>query len=82
MNNMNWSPQQYEALQSVARWWAQGDTWLVGGPDLKAMSGSVESNRVIQLHFHRPGNDKDRAWLLEAINEKILSEQRRDERRP
>lgn len=58
------------------------DTWLVGGPDLKAMSGSVESNRVIQLHFHRPVNDKDRAWLLEAINEKILSEQRRDERRP
>jgi len=26
VNNMNWSPQQYEALQSVARWWAQGDS--------------------------------------------------------
>jgi hypothetical protein len=47
------------------------DTWLVGGPDLKAMSGSVESDCVIQLHFTRPVTDKDRQWLLEAINEKI-----------
>jgi len=50
------------------------DTWLVGGPDLKAMSGSIESNRVIQLHFRRPVNDKDREWLLEAINTKIASQ--------
>jgi hypothetical protein len=50
------------------------DTWLVGGPDLKAMSGSIESDRVIQLHFSRPVNDKDREWLLEAINAKIASQ--------
>jgi hypothetical protein len=46
------------------------DTYLVGGPDLKAMSGSVESDRVIQLHFSRKATDADRAWLLEAINAK------------
>jgi hypothetical protein len=51
------------------------DTWLVGGPDLKAMSGSIESDRVLQLHFHRKVNDKDRAWLLEAINAKIAADQ-------
>lgn len=49
------------------------DTWLVGGPDLKAMSGSVESDRTIQLHFRRRVTDEDRKWLLDAINEKIAS---------
>jgi hypothetical protein len=50
------------------------DTWLVGGSDLKAMSGSVESDRVIQLHFRRTATDADRKWLLEAINAKIASD--------
>lgn len=50
------------------------DTYLVGGPDLKAMSGSVESDRVIQLHFRRRATDDDRKWLLDAINEKIARE--------
>lgn len=50
------------------------DTYLVGGPDLKAMSGSVESDRVIQLHFRRKATDADRKWLLEAINAKIAAE--------
>lgn len=50
------------------------DTWLVGGPDLMAMSGSVESDRVIQLHFRRPATDQDRKWLLEAINAKIAAD--------
>lgn len=49
------------------------DTYLVGGPDLKAMSGSVESDRVIQLHFRRKATDADRKWLLEAINAKIAA---------
>lgn len=26
MMSMNWSPQQYEALQAVAKWWALGDS--------------------------------------------------------
>ena len=43
------------------------DTYLLGGPpDIKAMSGSVESDRVIQLHFRRTATDADRAWLLRA----------------
>lgn len=51
------------------------DTYLVGGPpDLKAMSGSVESDRVIQLHFRRKATDDDRKWLLEAINEKLATD--------
>lgn len=50
------------------------DTWLAGGPDLKAMSGSVESDRVIQLHFKRPATDQDRKWLLDAINAKIAAD--------
>lgn len=50
------------------------DTWLVGPPDLKAMSGSVDSDRVIQLHFRRPATDADRKWLLEAINAKIAAD--------
>lgn len=40
----------------------------------KAMSGSVESDRVIQLHFSRKATDADRAWLLEAINAKIAAD--------
>lgn len=50
------------------------DTYLVGGPDLKAMSGSVESDRVIQLHFRRKATYADRKWLLEAINAKIAAD--------
>jgi hypothetical protein len=45
------------------------DTYLVGGPpDLKAMSGSTEDDRIIQLHFRRPATEDDRKWLLDAIN--------------
>jgi hypothetical protein len=51
------------------------DTYLVGGADLKAMSGDIDSNRVIKLHFNRPTTDKDREWLLDAINLKIRSDQ-------
>jgi hypothetical protein len=51
------------------------DTYLVGGPpDLKAMSGSIESDRVIQLHFRRKATDEDRKWLLDAINMKLASD--------
>jgi hypothetical protein len=50
------------------------DTYLVGGPpDLKAMSGSVDDDRIIQLHFRRPATDKDREWMLEAINAKHVN---------
>jgi hypothetical protein len=38
------------------------------------MSGSVESDRVIQLHFRRKATDDDRKWLLEAINEKLATD--------
>lgn len=62
------SPAQAQSTEPVQ------DTWLVGGPDLKAMSGSVESDRVIQLHFRRPATDADRKWLLEAINAKIAAD--------
>jgi hypothetical protein len=51
------------------------DTYLVGGADLKAMSGDIDSNRVIKLHFRRRVTDKDREWLLEAINLKIKADQ-------
>ena len=45
------------------------DIYLVGGPpDLKAMSGSTEDDRIIQLHFRRPATEDDRKWLLDAIN--------------
>lgn len=51
------------------------DTWLVGGPpDFMAMSGSVESDRVIQLHMRRKATDEDRKWLLDAINAKLLAD--------
>lgn len=50
------------------------DTYLVGGPpDLKAMSGSIDSDRVIQLHFRRKVTDRDREWLLAAINAYITA---------
>lgn len=51
------------------------DTYLIGGPpDLRAMSGSVESDRIIQLHFRRRATDDDRKWLLDAINAKLLAD--------
>ena len=57
------------------------DTYLVGGPnDLKAMSGSVESDRVIQLHFRRKATDEDRKWLLDAINAKLLDDRETPQR--
>lgn len=55
------------------------DTWLVGGPpDLMAMSGSIESDRVIQLHFRRKVTDDDRKWLLDAINAALKTAQQKD----
>ena len=51
------------------------DTYLVGGADLKAMSGDIDSDRVIKLHFRRRVTDKDRERLLDAINLKIKADQ-------
>lgn len=51
------------------------DIYLVGGADLKAMSGDIDSNRVIKLHFRRRVTDMDREWLLDAINLKIKADQ-------
>ncbi|WP_425909018.1 hypothetical protein [Nitrobacter sp. TKz-YC02] len=50
------------------------DTFLVGGTDLLAMSGDTEGDHIIKLHFRRRATDKDRAWLLEAINAKIAAD--------
>ena len=61
-------PAQSDAASEVQ------DTWLVGGEDLKAMSGSIDSDRVIQLHFKRRATDKDREWLLKAINAQIKAD--------
>lgn len=62
------APAQSDAASEVQ------DTWLVGGEDLKAMSGSIDSDRVIQLHFKRRATDKDREWLLKAINAQIKAD--------
>ena len=42
--------------------------------DLHALSASVESDRILQLHFRRPVTDGDRKWLVDAINAKILAD--------
>jgi hypothetical protein len=41
--------------------------------DVVAMSGSVESDRVLQLHFKRPVTDADRQRLLDLHNDRIQS---------
>jgi hypothetical protein len=68
-----WSAPQSQA-GSVAD--SVKDMWLVGGPpDLKAMSGDAEDERVIRLHFRRKATEADRAWLLEAINAALTRQQ-------
>jgi len=49
------------------------DTWFTDQSlPIVAISGSVESDRVLQLHFRRPVTDQDRLDLTEAMNLKIL----------
>lgn len=49
------------------------DTWFTDMTlPVVAISGSVESDRVLQLHFRRPVTDQDRLDLTEAMNLKIL----------
>lgn len=52
------------------------DTWFTDSRlPIMAMSGDVESDRVLKLHFRRKVTDADRARLVEVLNagERVLS---------
>jgi hypothetical protein len=45
------------------------DTWFTDRAlPVKAMSGDVEDNRVLRLHFRRPVTDDDRKAMCDALN--------------
>lgn len=67
----SWWSRLAEILEATT---AQGgeavqDTWFADRKlPIMAMSGDVESNRVLKLHFRRPVIDDDRKSLCDALN--------------